>query len=199
MKYEQLDNDVYLIEQVFDKSTWQSLRDEFHPQFNNWIFSKKEFTMLPESEQSGTTSKYPTWGCVYKPTSTTLDEGLQHIRLGDNLNFLHAGSTLKLHAEKMLQRRLDLFRINTNIQFFGQESTFHKDGHDTDWSFLVFMNNMWDSLWGGAFDIHRRHSIPYIPNNGILFRASLLHKGSAPNRLCPIERTSIAFTYEEVR
>ena len=84
---------------------------------------------------------------------------------------------------------------------FGQESFFHKDGHSQCWTFLVFVNSFWDQNWGGDFKINlpTGDCLGLTPqhNSGILFNASLDHKGDPPNRLCSVARYSVACSFEE--
>ena len=193
MKISQLDNDIYEIESVLSVDDWKKVHAEFNPVYNNWIFKKKEFDQLPISERSTQTALFPTWGCVAKLVD---DDGV-----GDNHVFLNTSVLVKFTAQKILQKRLELVRINTNIQYTGMESMYHQDGNDTEWTFLIFMSKFWEPNWGGEFvcwnDDDTYRGFPYIPNNGIMFRADLRHKGAAPNILCKAPRFTIAFTYSE--
>ncbi len=190
----EISKDVYTIDNVFGNNLFGEILDEFEPRYNNWIFDKKEFTHLPDNEKIPETSTYPAWGSLYKYDNHAGKHGI-----GYNLKFIQASSVVQTHAEKTIRKRLRLERINTNIQFTGQEATFHTDGTQNEWTFLVFTHYFWKTEWGGEFicqtDDKKYIGVPYIPNNGVLFRADLEHRGSAPNSLCITERKTIAFTY----
>ena len=143
MKISQLDNDIYEIENVLSADNWKKVHAEFNPVYNNWVFKKKEFDQLPISERSTQTALFPTWGNIAKLVN---DDGI-----GDNLIFLNTSVLVKFIAEKILQKRLELVRINTNIQYTGMESMYHQDGNDTEWTFLIFMSKFWEPNWGGEF------------------------------------------------
>ena len=121
--------------------------------------------------------------------------------LGDNIVLLHYGTVCRLKAESVLGKKLDMWRVNTNLQFRNQEADFHQDGDDRSWTLLIFTTTTWNGKWGGEFTITLRdgdyRSIPYLPNQGVLFRGSLEHRGCAPNVLAQEVRTSVAFTYQE--
>jgi hypothetical protein len=161
--------------------------DEFNSAYNPWIFEKVEPS--PEGSPRSTTR----FGFLPKPSP----QGI-----GDNPCFLAASSTLKPLIQRVLRKPLSLSRINTNLQFPGQEATFHTDGGANLWTCVLFTSYEWKTDWGGELIIRDENSsylgIPYLPNTAVVFRASLPHRGSAPNFLCPTVRKSLAFTYEEV-
>ena len=165
-----------------------SAYDEFAPEYNNWFYKTEYHAADPKIHTHPRRLGLAKCNGV-KPT------------LGWSLPIIAVGSHLKSIAEHKLHKRLTLNRINTNIQFYGQESSFHVDGPPNSWSFLLFMNQSWDAAWGGHFTIRLSESeyesyLP-TPNCAILFPAHLYHKGDAPNRLCMIPRMSIAYTYNE--
>jgi hypothetical protein len=185
---------IYTMETVFKPDFFCEILDEFQPKYNSWIFDKKEVYHLAANETNLQTSVYPAWGSLYKYDDFSGKNGI-----GNNLKFIKASFIVQTYAEKTLGRKLKLERINTNIQFPGQESTFHCDGSSDEWTFLVFIHYFWKTEWGGEFicqtDEQSYIGIPYLPNNGVLFRADLEHRGSAPNNLCVTERKSLAFTF----
>ena len=178
---------VYKFTHVLPQTSFNTVYDEFSPQYNNWFYKTEFQSNDPRIHQ------HPRRLGLAKPNGVKPS-------LGWSLPIIDAGVHLQLIANHTLQQQLSLFRINSNIQFFGQESTFHTDGPLHTWSFLLFMNQSWNTEWGGNF-ILRLNQEDYIsvipsPNTGILFPAHLYHKGDAPNRLAMIPRLSIAYTYK---
>jgi hypothetical protein len=175
-------------ESVLPVKTYWQLIDEFDGMHNSFIFSKNEHYQNPTEAKF-----YPLWGAIQKPGGKD--------SVGDNLALISVAEILKYKAQKELKRRLKLTRVNTNLQLFGQEATFHVDGDSDSWTFLVFVCKGWSTEWGGEFVVQTGPSdysyVPFMPNKGVLFNANLPHKGSAPNRLCPVPRTSFAATFVE--
>lgn len=175
---------IYKVDDLLPERMLRQIHDEFHPLYNNWAW-KQESNLL-ENPKS-----YPMRLGLAKVSGDTL---------GWSLPMMNLSVYLKMIAERTLDKKLDLYRINTNIQLFGQESCFHRDGHAECWTFLYFVKN-WDENWGGDFKINlpTGDCLGLTPkhNCGILFNASLDHKGDAPNRLCTVARYSIACSYEE--
>ena len=105
-----------------------------------------------------------------------------------------------------------LIRINTNIQFHGQDSAFHTDDDyfvdNPDarcWTCVVFSEYDWDATWGGQIEIQTEENsedyiaLPFSPNCAVLFDGSLEHRGLVyPNRFAQCERKTLAFLFEEV-
>ena len=182
MRYVKVDN-FYRLCNVLSPDDFFALNDEFNSRHNTWRFTKND---------GG--ENHPYRGCIDKPLSIV-------DTVGDNLTLIKYGSLLKYKCQKILQRRLKLNRVNTNIQFFGQESSFHTDGYDS-WTLNIFVSPYWQTEWGGQFilttgpDLY--HYETYIPNNGILFPAHLEHMGYAPNVLCKVPRMTVAYTYKEL-
>lgn len=166
--------------------------EELNGTYNCWKFNKK----VSEKQTSGERKLFelPWFGGLHKPYTF---QGI-----GDNLALIRLSTKLKIIAEQTLNKKLNLVRINTNIQFFGQEGSFHKDAVDEGyWTFLVFLNINWLAEHGGEFLLLREDNSCYsslpIPNRGILFKANLPHKGSAPNRFCGEPRITVACSYIE--
>lgn len=179
---------LYKFDNVLPLNMFYRAQDEFNPLYNNWAY-KLETQILSQSSQE------------YQPHRMGLAK-VSGDTLGWSLPLLEVGAYLKPMVEYTLKEKFYLGRVNTNIQTFGQESTYHRDGSETDWTFLVFLNSEWNAEWGGDFSIQLSPNdyigfVP-IPNSGILFRADVEHKGNAPNRLCMVARYSIAFTFFKV-
>ena len=121
--------------------------------------------------------------------------------IGDNPKFLSVSTRLKLIAEHTLHKKLDLVRINSNIQLAGQNTSFHKDGVEGTWTFVLFTQFEWNSEWGGEFICSiggKYFYVPYIPNTGCLFASHNDHRGSLPSLDCTNIRTSLACSFLEV-
>ena len=184
VKIKQSLDELIALKDILSLKEFYQIQDEF--QYTQWDFNKKENT---ESDA------YPRRGELRKPKYGNT--------LGDNITFLNIGSRLKLHVEKILRKKIELRRINTNIQFFGQHSSFHKDSTTKSaWTLIIFCNKIWDTNWGGEFVIQNNEGdysyVPYIPNTGVLIPAWLEHQGLPPSRLCNSPRISLAFTYREI-
>jgi hypothetical protein len=181
--------DFYIINDALPRHMFDWAFDEFTPAYNFRSSPKYEsLHIAPHLEQY-----YPTWSALEKPGEDNL---------GDNLQLIRIGAHVKLLAKKILRRDLELFRVNTNIQKFGEETTFHDDGRVGTWTFLIYIMPYWDMAWGGDFIIQVSErdyqSVPCFPNRGILFKGHLQHRGSAPNRLCNFIRQSLAFSFKEI-
>ena len=179
LQFEKITDNLYKFDNLLTETLFFSCLDEFNPEYNNWMMKIE---------------KNVKWIGVFKGGGTNQN-------IGDNLSFLEISSYLKLISESILKKKLSLMRVSTNIQFFGQETVFHVDGDQNKWTFLIFVNRIWNAEWGGHFIINtndtRYHSFIPIPNNGILFRADQQHKGDAPNKYCDISRETLAFTFIE--
>ena len=83
------------------------------------------------------------------------------------------------------------------------QSIFHKDGpldnpSDSLWTFVIFCQSNWNTIWGGEFCCNVGDEyvyVPYIPNNGCLFDCRNDHTGFAPNNLTAKPRLSLAYTF----
>jgi len=186
MIFKKLDKNVYHVKNVLPNNMLHQVVDEFKPRYNHWIFSKVEKT---EDEN------YPRRGKIFKP-----DREIQG--LGDNLTFISVGEYVKLNVEKLLQNKLKLSRVNTNIQFPGMNSSFHIDGPEgVQWTFLIFCQTKWNTIWGGEFCTQTEDGyvyVPYIPNHGCLFDCNMDHTGFPPNNLSNVPRLSLAFSFSHV-
>lgn len=191
MNFEKVNEDLYLIENALSVKNFLLVRDEFNSWYNKWIFNKKEFDRKHRDPCRGQIEK------IRAPDGS----------LGYNFQLIRVGTVVKLHCEYFLKKKLHFRRIHTNIQFFGQESTFHIDSDERsdgkDWSFLIFMNTEWSIEYGGDFICeighHQYKNVPFIPNNGVLFNSSLPHRGAAPNSLCLHKpRKTVQFLFNEV-
>lgn len=183
MRYDKINN-IFRLHNVLPVDDFFTLNDEFNSHYNTWRFTKCDGG--PD---------HPHMGCIAKPIA-------EHDTIGDNLTLIKYGSILKYQCQEILQRKLKLSRVNTNIQFFGQESSFHTDGLNTSWTLNLFVNTHWQTEWGGQFIIINGpceyHYETYIPNNAVLFPAHLDHMGHAPNVLCKVPRMTVAYTYKEL-
>lgn len=184
---------IFVWDQILETKNFLKYFQEFNDLHNNWRFNK----IVSDSQEPGKreTVELPWFGGLSKPYD---QQGI-----GDNLNLLDLSSRLKIIAEQTLRADLHLIRINTNIQFYGQESMLHQDAlSDNFWTFLVFFNVKWLAEHGGEFMLIRSDNTTFsslpLPNRGILFRANLFHKGCAPNKFCGTPRFSVACTYGEV-
>ena len=191
MNFKKVNEDLYLIDDVLSLNDLILVHDEFNPWYSKWLFNKRE---------PNKTKKYPCRGQIEK---IFRHEG----SLGYNFQLIRIGTILKLHCEHFLKKKLEFNRIHTNIQFFGQESTFHTDCNKRNigknWSFLIFVDTDWNTEHGGDFicEIEKKQykNVPFIPNNGVLFNSSLEHRGAAPNSLCLYKpRKTIQFLFNEV-
>jgi hypothetical protein len=175
---------IYTLKKVLSNKEFVQVVDEFT--YNRWVFNKKELNEGISQPFRGTLEKNN-----YDP-----------IALGDNHVLINIGSRLKYQIAKLLYKEVELIRVNTNIQFFGHDSPFHKDADIGSWSLVVFCNSYWDSSWGGEFVVRNLEDeysyVAFIPNNGVLIPGWLDHTGMGPNRLSNQPRLSLAFTYQEV-
>lgn len=181
---------IFVWDQILNTKHFLNYYQEFNCIHNHWDFSK--LVSDTQALDRRDIVELPWFGGLAKPANS---QGI-----GDNLNLLDLSSTLKVIAEHTLKVKLQLLRINTNIQFFGQETLLHQDAKSPGfWSFLIFFNPRWLAEHGGEFTLIRPDntifsSLP-LPNRGILFDAELYHKGCAPNKFCGSPRFSAAFTY----
>tara|TARA_Y100001954_G_scaffold151277_1_gene160697 strand:+ start:170 stop:778 length:609 start_codon:yes stop_codon:yes gene_type:complete len=178
-------DNIFQIKNILPSKYFLEICDEFWAWGNEWRFTKNE-----EFNEN-----HPNRGCLNKPK-------FGDSTLGDNLLLIKYGSYLKYICQRYVKKNLSLTRINTNIQFFGQESNFHIDGLEGSWTLNLFASNNWNTEWGGEFVIQDKDGdyfyYPYIPNNAILFPGYLEHMGHAPNVLGKHPRFTVAFTYQEL-
>lgn len=181
MIYEKLEEGVWSLSNVLTDLEYESLSDEFDKPIV--AFKKEEYA--------------PNQSCIWLGLSKPNVDSV-----GDSALLISIGERVKYTAMRILQKKVRLDRINTNIQFKQNDTVFHTDGPNHHWTFLVFYNDTWNVDWGGEFivnyDARKYRGISYIPDNGVLFNAAMPHRGTAGNNLSERLRYSIAFTYEEV-
>ncbi len=196
-RIKELHPDVYTIRKLFEESEYIKVLEEFTARYNHWEFNKRE------PYRSEGLMGLPRFGNLFKPKWDLL---------GPRLQLINAGEIAKYTAQKILRKNLKLGRVNTNIQFAGQESTLHEDGGERQWTLCCFVQRSWNEEFGGPFQIlvHEPSTeafqygqvheflVPFNPNCAVLFRAHHQHRGYAPNNMCPVQRMSVAFTYTEV-
>ena len=184
--------DLWRFDKVLSRNDYFILLEEFDPYYNHWCFTKSEYKGK-EIRAKKNQILPPNWGTLMKPRLGGI---------GDNIVFINFAESLKYLVQKTIKRKVQLTRINTNIQFPLQESTFHPDGDIDSWTLILFVCKGWDPSWGGDFlclDGDQQESVPCRPNTGVLFNASLMHRGIAPNQFALFERKTIAFTYKNLR
>jgi len=185
-----LKHKIYRALDVLSKFDNQLILDEFNN--NEWIFNKIE----PNKDLSS----YPIRGKLN--TRNCSSDGLNII--GHNYQLIRIATDIKYKLQRLLiDKPLVLNRINTNIQYFGMESSFHVDSKEKNcWSFVYFVGPQWNTSWGGEFCAYTGNTdyqhVSYIPNTAVLFPAHLEHMGYAPNRLSNKPRLSVAFVYHEL-
>lgn len=192
MQIERLGDEIWSIDELLSEKNYRSVMDEFKPMHNNICFLKKD--NVDDTYPGMRHISYPKWGQIIKHEEK--GQGL-----GDNLNLIRIGEIIKYTVQKILRKNVYLNRVNTNIQFPLQEATLHQDGGQNSWSVVLFVCSMWDPEWGGDFvclENQRHVYVPYKPNNAVLINGFLVHRGAAPNYFAPMERVSIAWTYQEV-
>jgi len=172
---------VYSIGGLVSYDEMTAVSDEFYGYSNSMGVKRDEYN-----------KSIPPQFCLNK---TTRDG------IGDNLSLLSLAPKFKITLKKILQPAFDvrLTRINTNIQFPGQESTFHTDGSDWCWTVVLFSELTWNTNWGGEFVCLTHEGeyayVPYVPGNVVLFDATQEHKGSCPNFSARGFRSSVAWTF----
>ena len=193
---------AYIIKDLFNAQEIHDITDEIVGPYNSFSL-KKEYN----AGQNG-----PFWLALSKTGGYLSDTACTSQSLGDNPLLLSYGSKLNLIVKKILRPDfpVELKRINTNIQFQHQDSTFHHDGYYVvsenvhanrywSWTFLMFANHSWNPLWGGEFCYQTPEGdfnyVPYIPGDCVLFNGWLQHKGASPNTFAEHMRVSCAWTF----
>ena len=94
----------------------------------------------------------------------------------------------------------ELRNVYANGQTFGYDGDFHTDGtDDSHWTFLIYTSDIVD----GGLTLFRipgtklLSAVEPIRNTGVLFKASLVHRGMAPSRDCDALRVTIAYKLRE--
>ena len=189
MIVDSINDSIHILKQAVGADVMNSLIDEFDKGYNGIGFQKQE-------KIGNDIRSRPFWSNIKKPSTED-----QFTDYGDILSFIKWAEVYKYSVKKILRKNVELIRINTNIQYYCQETTFHQDGGPDRWTLLLFLATHWDTNWGGEFICQYKdtyHGIPFIPGNAVLFNANLWHRGSAPNIMARDLRRSIAFTYSEV-
>ena len=118
------------------------------------------------------------------------------------LPFYDAGIYIKYKIQKYIKHNSVLTRIQVNGQTSNQNAEFHVDTKlKCYYTFVLFSNVNWDMGCGGNFNFYHPeekeyHSIPYMPNSGVLIPAYWEHYGSAPFSNTSLLRTTVAFMYD---
>ena len=163
--------DLWKFDKVLSRNDYFILLEEFDPFYNHWCFTKSEYKGK-ETHAKKNQILPPNWGTLKKPRLGGV---------GDNIVFINFAERLKYLVQKTIKRKVQLTRINTNIQFPGQEGTYHFDGNTHMYTLIVMVCEGWESQWGGDFvcvDEKDNHEIvPYRPNRGVLFKADYKHRG----------------------
>ena len=195
--YSKLDPDVYTIDGVLNKQEFSSVYDEFLNPYDRIKAKREDYTSKTK----------PYWFALHK--------GASDLGIGDNTKFISYGYRIGYFIKKLLKPNFDfeLTRINTNIQYQYQESSFHQDGYYSvvdgvevpkwTWTFLLFASSTWDTEWGGEFICATQQpgayqNISYMPGKCVLFNGHLDHRGSAPNCFSEMPRITVAWTYTSV-
>lgn len=95
---------------------------------------------------------------------------------------------------------LELHKIETNLQVYGQDGTAHKDdytGEGTDRTILLYPHYKWEYDWGGSLEVLDNNlniinSYLPLPGRVLYFDSTVPHRGLAP-AVKNIARMSIAF------
>ena len=127
MRSKKINDSFYRFESLLPEEQFISVADEFNLRYNGLMPKRGETEYNRNTLRLG----------LYKPKYESLYTQTC-LQLGDNHQFLNVATRLKLIAERAINKKLQLRRINTNIQFPGQESGFHIDGDEGVWTFLLF-------------------------------------------------------------
>jgi Rps23 Pro-64 3,4-dihydroxylase Tpa1-like proline 4-hydroxylase len=100
-------------------------------------------------------------------------------------------------------KEFELNRVYANGQTHGLCGSFHVDSpHETDFTFLYYVNPYWDAVWGGSTQFYDPISKTvdiqaFTPNKGVLFKSNILHVGMEPTRHCKDLRVTVAYKLTE--
>ncbi|AIX30392.1 hypothetical protein Syn7803US36_204 [Synechococcus phage ACG-2014f] len=196
--YEKLDKNLYVLDDFFTMDEFMPLHDELHGMYHTFL-RKRERYMGGEN---------PYWFALSKndtPNSSP-NNGL-----GENMVFLDRATKIRWAINKILRPDFSFYlkRINTNLQWKFQDSSFHLDSYSNEldekywgWTFLACTQTDWDYEWGGEFvcQVADRtyKNISYSPNRCILFNGDCSHRGAAPNIFARDVRTTVAWTFVSV-
>jgi hypothetical protein len=100
-----------------------------------------------------------------------------------------------------IQNQVYLKGIYTNVQHTGCNGTTHTDDEfENDYSIIVLTNPVWDTSWGGEFQLMHDHNTvlktyDYVPGRIIIIPGNRPHRALAPTKEY-LYRTSIAYRIE---
>ena len=192
LHYEKIDKDVYILDNFFSISEFIPLSEELHGMYHTLARKREDY----EKES--------------KPYWLSLGKTPTRGGVGDNMVFLSHTAKIRWAINKILKPDFpyELRRVNTNLQWMFQESSFHFDSYLNNgtkhwsWTFLAFTQTNWNTQWGGEFICQvgktKYHNISYIPNRCVLFNGDCAHRGSAPNVFADDFRSSVAWTFASV-
>lgn len=195
-------DDAYVIKNLFNFDQINDISDEIIGPYHPLILKQEHHA----------SSSDPQWLGMAKKGGHRSDNMPAYQGYGDNPVLLSYGSKITLIVKKILKPNfnIELRRINTNIQFQYQDSSFHHDGYWAEgdrndsnrfwtWTFLMFVQDHWDTTWGGEFCYQtvdgNYNYVPYLPGDCVLFNGWLQHKGAGPNGFAEDMRVSCAWTY----
>ena len=147
---------------------------------------------------SHTDSSYRFWGQSIMRrigwTDTHLDQPNLGLKLTNFFNWFN---------QKYLDNSLIAHKCHVNGQTLGQDGGVHEDmGQPDPHSVMLFSNSIWDSKWGGQFEIFDEkkeniiQTVDYFPGRVVVFKGHLAHRGLGP--LVPnILRTSVVWKCEK--
>lgn len=104
--------------------------------------------------------------------------------------------TIFERVKQLTGKDFELRNVYANGQTFGHDGDFHTDGQEeANWTFLIYASEVTD----GGLTLFRipgtklLSAVEPVKNTGVLFKASLVHRGLAPSRDCDAMRVSIAY------
>ena len=192
LHYEKLDKNLYVLDDFFSMDEFMPLNDELHGMYHTFMRKREDYAGKD------------------KPYWLALSKNVRRSGLGENMVFLERATKIRWAISKILKPdfSFELRRVNTNLQWKFQDSSFHLDSYDEkgkvywSWTFLTFTQTDWDFEWGGEFvcQLGDRDylTVPYVPNRSVLFNGDCSHRGSSPNIFSQDFRTSVAWTFASV-
>lgn len=152
-----------------------------------------------------------------------------HAALKDNLIFAHDLISDKYFTETLFEKVLSktggdykIDRVYANGQYFGMPGKPHSDSSRTEnnesncLTFLIYINPIWDFLWGGqTFFFNRYHIfsdgrcktvilnddtrvIYPIPGRAIVFPSEIMHYAESPSKDCFDFRITVAYKLKKI-
>lgn len=100
-------------------------------------------------------------------------------------------------ANNVLQEKIELREIYSNLQVKGMDGTTHVDTGGGSKTIILFTTFKWDKTWGGEFQTLDSHgnvsnTIDYVPGRIIYLDADIPHRGLGPT-VTGVYRHSIAY------